>query len=73
MLTVIYIAQIILSIVVIVLIAMQGQEGGMGSAFGSDTTVYRTRRGLEKTLFQVTIAVAALFFIISMVAVIIAK
>jgi preprotein translocase subunit SecG len=38
-------------------------HGGMGGAFGGDATgQYKTRRGLEKTLFQMTIGISALFF-----------
>ncbi len=65
---VILISQIILGIVVTVLVVMQTQNTGAGGMFGSDTTVYRTKRGLEKTLYQATIAVTALFFVISLIA-----
>ncbi|MCS7038897.1 MAG: preprotein translocase subunit SecG [Caldilineales bacterium] len=72
MTTFILIAQIIIAVLIVVLVVLQSQASGAGSMFGSDTTVYRTRRGLEKTLYQLTIAVSALFFIISLVAVILA-
>jgi len=65
---VILISQIILSIVVTVLVVMQSQNTGAGGMFGSDTTVYRTRRGLEKTLYQATIGVTTIFFIVSLAA-----
>lgn len=67
--TFILIAVIIIGIVLTGLVMMQTQNSGAGSMFGNDTTVYRTRRGLEKTLYQATIGVAILFFILSMVAV----
>jgi len=62
------IALIILSVVLTVAILLQA-HGGMGSAFGGDTTggQYKTRRGLEKTLFQVTIGFAAAFFVLVIV------
>ena len=66
--TVVLIAQIILGIVLTVLVVMQTQNSGAGGMFGSDTTVYRTRRGLEKTLYQATIAITAFFFVISILA-----
>lgn len=67
--TFILIAVIIIGLVLTGLVMMQTQNSGAGSMFGNDTTVYRTRRGLEKTLYQATIGVAILFFILSMVAV----
>jgi preprotein translocase subunit SecG len=44
------------------------EGGGLGGIFGQADTVYRTRRGVEKTLFQLTIVLAVLFVIISIVA-----
>ncbi len=72
MTTFILIAQIIIAALIVVLVVLQTQSSGAGSMFGSDTTVYRTRRGLEKTLYQLTIVVSVLFFVISIVAVIVA-
>lgn len=40
---------------------LQQKGGGLGSAFGGDGAVYRSRRGLEKTLFAATIVLAVLF------------
>ncbi len=62
------IAQIIIGVVLTVLVVLGTQNSGAGSMFGSDTTVYRTRRGLEKTIYQATIIVTALFFIVSIIA-----
>lgn len=67
--TIFFIAQIIVGLVLTVLILMQTQNSGAGSMFGSDTTVYRTRRGLEKTLYQATIVLTAVFFVLAMVSV----
>ena len=66
--TVILISQLILSVVVTVLVVMQSQNSGAGGMFGSDTTVYRTKRGLEKTMYQATIVVTTLFFVVSIAA-----
>ena len=63
------IIQIILSITLIVLVLLQAKGGGLGSIFGGDGGVYRTRRGLEKTLYQATIALSVLFFVISLLTV----
>ena len=61
--TYINIALIVLAIAIIVFTLLQSQ-GGMGGFFGGDTMTgqYKTRRGLEKTLFQVTIGFSVLFF-----------
>ncbi len=62
------IAQIIISVALILAIMLQVKGGGMGGIFGQADSVYRTRRGIEKTLFQLTIVLAVLFVILSIVA-----
>ncbi|MBI4295928.1 MAG: preprotein translocase subunit SecG [Chloroflexi bacterium] len=59
------IAQIVLSAALILVIMLQVRGGGLGGIFGQPTTVFRTRRGVEKTLFQFTIALGFLFIVIS--------
>jgi preprotein translocase subunit SecG len=67
------IIQIIISIALIAVILVQARgQGGLGGIFGGDSTVYRTRRGVEKTLFNVTIGLAVAFFVISLISVLIA-
>ncbi|TET26585.1 MAG: preprotein translocase subunit SecG [Dehalococcoidia bacterium] len=61
------IAQIILSIALILVILLQVRGGGLGGIFGQADSVYRTRRGVEKTLFQLTIALVVLFLIVSVI------
>ena len=56
------IAQIILAIVLMVAIMLQAQGTGIGAAFGGGGNVYRTKRGAEKKLFQLTIILSILFF-----------
>ena len=63
-----HIAQILVSIVLIVVVLMQVRETGSG-LFGSAQASYRTRRGLEKTLFQFTIVLAGVFLIMSIISV----
>lgn len=63
-----HVAQILVSIVLIVVVLMQVRETGSG-LFGSAQASYRTRRGLEKTLFQFTIILAVVFLIMSIVSV----
>ncbi|HHB91549.1 MAG TPA: preprotein translocase subunit SecG [Anaerolineae bacterium] len=69
MATFLLIALIILGIALTALIVFQTQNSGAGSVFGSDTTVYRTRRGLEKTLFQATIVLSIIFVLLTMITV----
>ena len=67
------IAAVIISILLIILILLQVKGGGLGSLLGGDAGggIARTRRGLEKTLYQITIAIAVLFLAISIVAVLV--
>ncbi len=62
------ILQILISGVLIIVILMQVRESGSG-LFGSAQASYRTRRGLEKTLFQFTIVLAAVFLLVSILSV----
>ena len=63
------IATIILGIALIGIVLIQGQSGGgLGSVFGG-TDIYRTRRGMEKTLFNLTFAVAGIFCLVSLLTV----
>ena len=62
------VAQIILSLALILAVLLQVRGGGLGGIFGQPDTVYRTKRGVEKTLFQLTIVLIVLFIIISIFA-----
>jgi len=62
------VAQIILSTALIIACLLQIKGGGLGGIFGQADTVYRTKRGAEKTLFQLTIVLVVLFLIVSIVA-----
>ena len=64
MITYMNIAQILVSLVIVIIILSQVKEGG-GGLFGSGQSSMRTRRGLEKTLFQFTIFLGGLFLLIS--------
>ncbi len=61
------IAQIVLAVSLILIVLLQVRGGGLGGIFGQADTVYRTRRGLEKTMFQLTIALAVLFIVIALI------
>lgn len=61
------IIQIVLSVAIVIIILMQVKGGGLGGIFGQADSVYRTRRGIEKTLFQLTIILVVIFIIVSIV------
>ncbi|MBA7634708.1 hypothetical protein ES703_42298 [subsurface metagenome] len=61
------VAQIVLAIALILVILLQVRGGGLGGIFGQPDSVYRTKRGVERTLFQLTIALVVLFIILSVV------
>jgi preprotein translocase subunit SecG len=60
------IAQMVLSVALVMILMLQVRGGGLGGIFGQADTVYRTKRGLEKTLFQFTIVLVVLFLTISL-------
>jgi preprotein translocase subunit SecG len=66
------VGQIIVSIGLMAAILLQARGAGLGSAFGGDSSVYRSRRGIEKTLFQFTIALTVLFVVFSVAAYVLA-
>lgn len=55
------IATVISSVMLIIAILLQNQGSGLGSAFGGETSFYRTKRGAERALFYVTIVLAVVF------------
>lgn len=63
------IAQILVSIFVILAILLQVRGGGLGGIFGAPDTTYRSRRGLERTLFRFTIVLMVLFVFLSIASV----
>ena len=63
--TYLYIAQIILAIILIGLFLLQVRGGGLGGMFGQQTGTFRTKRGIEKTLFRFTIFLMVIFVIVS--------
>ncbi len=66
MITAINIIQIIVSITLIGILLMQMKGEGLGGIFGGDSSVYHQRRGLEATLFNVTVVLSAVFLILSL-------
>ena len=72
MVTYLNIALIITSIALIVSVIMQSKGAGLGGLTGADTGgIFTARRGIEKTLFRITIALSAIFFILAIATVMI--
>ncbi len=61
------VVQTILSLLLIGAILIQHKGSGIGSAFGSSSAIYYTRRGLERSLHIATIILAALFLSASLI------
>jgi len=57
-----FVIQVILSAALIALVLLQ-TKGGLGGLFGGEGSVFHRRRGVEKTLFNVTIVLSAVFFL----------
>ena len=60
------VAQMILAVALIASILLQQRGTGLGGAFGGEVTAYRSRRGIERTLFRLTIVLAVLFVVFSL-------
>ncbi len=66
--TALTVVEIILSIVLTIIILLQAKGSGFSGALGGDSSsIYRSRRGIERWLFQFTIAFAAIFLVVSLV------
>ncbi len=66
--TAINLVMILVSIVLILVVLLQTKGSSFSGAFGGDSgSINRTRRGVEKTLFQFTIGIAALFVLLAIV------
>ena len=63
--------QIIISVALIAVILIQAKGSGLGGIFGGDSSIYKTRRGVEKTLHQATIGLSILFFSVSILSVLV--
>ncbi len=61
------VAQIVLAVALVLAILLQVRGGGLGGIFGQADSVFRTKRGVEKTLFQLTLVLVVLFVIVSIV------
>ncbi len=63
MVTYINIALIIISVLLILSVIIQSKGAGLGGLTGADTgSIFTARRGIERTLFWVTIVLSVIFF-----------
>lgn len=60
------ILQAIIAILLMIVILMQNRGSGLSEVFGGSGNVFKTKRGVEKTLFSLTIIFAVLFFTLSL-------
>ena len=67
------IVQIIISAALMLAILLQNRGAGLSGIFGGSGNIYRTKRGLEKKLFTLTIILGVLFFLVSLAVVLLYK
>jgi preprotein translocase subunit SecG len=60
------VGQILVSVALMFAVLLQARGAGLSGTFGGDSAVYRSRRGIEKRLFQFTIILGVLFVIFSL-------
>jgi preprotein translocase subunit SecG len=61
--TILEIITIASAILMVVSILLQQRGASLGAGFGSSGELYTTRRGLDKSLYQVTIVLAVIFIL----------
>ena len=64
---ILFVALLLVAVGLIASILLQSRGSGLGATFGGESSVYRSRRGVEARLYQFTIALAVLFVLIAMV------
>lgn len=65
--TFLFFLQIILSISLILVILIQAKGSGLSGVFGGENSFYRSKRGVEKLLVYITIALAGIFLVLSII------
>ena len=63
------IAMIIVSVLLVALIIIGARNSAIGNVFGGDSPVYHARRGIERTLFNATVWVSVIFFVLAILSV----
>lgn len=65
MVTYLNIALIIISVLLILSVILQSKGAGLGGLTGADTgSIFTARRGVERTLFWITIVLSVIFFLL---------
>jgi preprotein translocase subunit SecG len=67
------IIQLVISIALVALLVMQAKGGGLSKMFGGEGSVYRSRRGVEKTVHNLTIGLIVVFVVISVASVAVSR
>lgn len=67
------ISQIISALVLITVVLLQQRGASLSGAFGGTSTAFRSRRGIEKFLYNATIVIATIFALLSLAVVFFAK
>jgi preprotein translocase subunit SecG len=62
--TILFYSQIIVSVVLIVLVAIQQRGTALGAGFGGGGEVYSTKRGAQKKIYYATVAVGTIFLVL---------
>lgn len=63
--TYLLVAQILVSAALVATVLFQLRGGGIGGIFGQADSVYRTRRGIESTLFRLTIVLVVVLVVLA--------
>lgn len=61
--SVLSVVTVVSSIMLIIAILLQNQGSGLGTAFGGESSFYRSKRGAEKALFIITIMLSVVFVV----------
>jgi len=69
--TILFYSQIIVSIALIILIAIQQRGAALGAGFGGGGEVYSTKRGIQKKIYYATIVLAAIFLVLGVLNIVI--
>jgi len=62
--TILYYTQLAVSVILIVLIAIQQRGAALGAGFGGGGEIYSTKRGAQKKIYYATIAVTTIFLVL---------
>ncbi len=65
------IIQVVLAVLLMAAVLLQQRGAGLGAGFGGSGTVFTTKRGVDKVLFQATIVISILFFAVALISVLI--